>query len=85
MVPILGPKCNKMGPQRQPGIYVGFDSASIICYLEPTTGDVFKARFVDCHFFETTFPKLHATTLEVLPDKLQWKIDFDFWNDPRTC
>ena len=46
-----------MGPQRRIGIYVGLDSPSIIKYLEPMTGDVFKARFADCHFNETVFPQ----------------------------
>ena len=45
-----------MGPQR--GIYVGFDSLSIIRYLEPLTGDVFIARFADYHFNESVFPPL---------------------------
>ena len=40
----------KMGPQCRIGIYLGFDSPSIIKYLEPMTGDVFRARFADCHF-----------------------------------
>lgn len=56
LVPILGPKRTKMGPQQQRGIYVGFDSRSIIRYLEPLTADVFKARFQDCNFFEDQFP-----------------------------
>ena len=29
-VPIAPPQCTKMGPQRRSGIYIGFDSASII-------------------------------------------------------
>ncbi|KAM2052997.1 hypothetical protein ACFX1T_002692 [Malus domestica] len=47
-----------MGPQRRLGIYVGFDSPSIIRYLEPLTGDMFTTRFADCHFNETVFPSL---------------------------
>ena len=47
-----------MGPQRRLGIYVGFESPSIIKYLEPLTGDIFTARFADCHFDETKFPTL---------------------------
>ena len=47
-----------MGPQRRLGIYTGFDSPSIIRYLEPLIGDVFKARFEDYHFNETIFPPL---------------------------
>ena len=42
-VPIAPPQRSKMGPQRRLGIYVGFDSPSIIRYLEPLTGDLFKA------------------------------------------
>ena len=47
-----------MGLQRRLGIYVGFDSPSIMRYLEPLTGDVFTARFADCHFNESVFPSL---------------------------
>ena len=48
----------KMGPQQRLEIYVGFDSPSIIRYLEPLTDDVFTARFADCHFNESVFPSL---------------------------
>ena len=47
-----------MGPQRRLGIYVGYDSPSIIRYLEPSTGDVFTARFAECHFNENLFSPL---------------------------
>ena len=47
-----------MGPQRQLEIYVGFDSSSIIRYLESLKGDVFRARFADFHFDELVFPLL---------------------------
>ena len=57
-VPIAPTQRTKMGLQRRIGIYVGLDSPSIIKYLEPMTGDVFRARFVDCHFNETVFPQL---------------------------
>ncbi|OMP03727.1 Integrase, catalytic core [Corchorus capsularis] len=57
-VPVAPPQRTKMGPQRRLGIYVGFDSSSIIRFLEPLTGDVFTARFADCHFDETEFPPL---------------------------
>ena len=40
------------------GIYVGFQSSSIITYVEPLTGEVFTARFADCHFNENVFPPL---------------------------
>jgi hypothetical protein len=40
----------KMGPQCRLGIYIGFDSPSIITYLKPLIGKIFKARFEDCYF-----------------------------------
>jgi len=57
-VPIAPPQRTKMGPQRRLGIYVGFESPSIIKYLEPLMGDLFTARFVDCQFDETVLPAL---------------------------
>ena len=57
-VPIAPLQRTKMGLQRRLKIYTGFDSPSIIRYLEPLTSDVFKARFEDCHFNETIFPPL---------------------------
>ena len=41
-VPIAPSQHTKMGPQRRLGIYVGFDSPSIIRYLEPLTRDLFR-------------------------------------------
>ena len=43
-VPIAPTQSTKMGPQRILGIYVGFDSPSIIKYLESLTDDVFTTR-----------------------------------------
>ena len=57
-VPIAPPQRSKMGPQRRLGIYVGFDTPPIIRYLEPLTGDAFRARFADCYFNKTVFPPL---------------------------
>ena len=57
-VPITPTQCTKIGHQRRLGIYVDFDSPSIIRYLEPLTGDVFTARFADCHFNENVFSLL---------------------------
>ena len=62
-VPIAPPQRTKMGPQRRSGIYIGFDSPSIIKYLEPLTGDMFRARFADCHFNEVNFPLLRGDKL----------------------
>ena len=57
-VPVAPPQRTKMGPQRRLGIYVGFDSPSIIRYLEPLTGDLFTVRFVDCRFDEINLSQL---------------------------
>ena len=83
-VPIAPPQRTKMGPQRRLGIYVGFESPSIIKYLEPLTGDIFTARFADCQFDESIFPELGGEK------QLKRKIEFS-WNasslshyDPRT-
>jgi hypothetical protein len=37
-----------MGPHRRIVIYVGYQSPSILKYLEPLTGDLFTARSADC-------------------------------------
>ena len=57
-VPIAPTHRPKLGPQRRLGIYVGFQSASIINYIEPLMGEVFTARFADCHFDKNLFPPL---------------------------
>lgn len=49
------------GPHRQLGIYIGCIGPSIILWLHPYTGSVFKARFVDCIFDETTFPTMTSS------------------------
>ena len=54
-VPIAPQKRTKIGPQRRLGIYIGYESPSIIKYLEPSTKDIFITRFVDCHFDESNF------------------------------
>jgi transposase InsO family protein len=64
-VPISPPQRTKMGPQRRLGIYVGYESPSIIKYLEPLTGDQFTARFADCHFDESDFPILGGETKQL--------------------
>jgi hypothetical protein len=57
-VPVSEPKRNTIGPHRQEGIYIGFDSASIIRYLDPISGALLRARFANCRFIETVFPTL---------------------------
>ena len=71
-----------MVPQRRLGIYVGYESPSIIKYIEPLTGDLFTARFADCHFDESYFPALGGGKNQSRKE-ITWKISLDFL-DPRT-
>jgi hypothetical protein len=84
-VPIAPPQRPKMGPQRRLGIYVSFDSPSIIRYLEPMIGDMFITRFVDCYFDETIFPLLGGE--KTVPEErreLSWTVPTLSHFDPRT-
>ena len=58
-----------MGPQRSLGIYVGYESPSIIKYLEPLTGDLFTPQFANCHFNEIVFPTLRGDNKQLDKDK----------------
>ena len=57
-VPIAPTQHIKMGLQWQLVIYVGFDSPSIIRYLEPLTDGVFTAWFANYHFNKSVFLSL---------------------------
>ncbi|KAJ9535920.1 hypothetical protein OSB04_un000919 [Centaurea solstitialis] len=84
-VPIAPPQRTKMGPQRRLGIYVGYESASIIKYLETLTGDLFTARFADCHFDESEFPALGGGTKQLdNQSKISWSELSLSHLDPRT-
>ena len=86
-VPIEPPQRRKMGPQRRLGIYVGYESTKIVRYLEPSTGDLFTARFADCHFDETIFPSLGGDRNNFVPQKrqeLSWSVPTLSHLDPRT-
>ena len=72
-----------MGPQRRLGIYVGFESPSIIRYLEPKTGDVFTGRFADCHFNEAIFPALGGEKKQ-LEKEITWSEPSLLHLDPHT-
>ncbi|KAK9125764.1 hypothetical protein Scep_014610 [Stephania cephalantha] len=85
-VPIPPPNRTKMGPQRKLGIYVGFNSSSIIRYLEPLTGDLFTARFADCHFDEAIFPPLGGDKKPIQKEwrEIAWNASTLSHYDPRT-
>ena len=72
-----------MRPQRRLRIYVGFESPSIIRYLEPLTGDVFTAQFTDCYFTKTTFSTLRGG-IKKLENEITWNVSLLSHLDPRT-
>jgi hypothetical protein len=49
-----------MSPHRKLGIYMRFQSPSIIKYLEPLMGDLFMHWFADCIFNEGHFSALRG-------------------------
>ncbi|KAJ9544551.1 LOW QUALITY PROTEIN: hypothetical protein OSB04_024258 [Centaurea solstitialis] len=59
------------------------DTSSIIRYLEPLTGDVFTARFADCHFNETMFPALGGEK-KIKENDVSWCEPSLSYLDPRT-
>ena len=66
-------------------IYVGFDSPPIIRYLEPLTGDMFTARFADCHFDETVFLSLGGEkTVPKERKELTWVVPTLSHFNPRS-
>lgn len=65
------------------GIYVGYESPSIIKWLEPSTGDLFTARFADCHFDESFFPTLGGENKQ-LGKEISWNELSLAHFDPRT-
>lgn len=52
------PKRHMVGPHMEEGIYIGFDSPSIIRYLVPATCILLKAMFANCRFIENVFPRV---------------------------
>ncbi|KAK4397697.1 Copia protein [Sesamum angolense] len=73
-----------MGPQRRLRIYVGFESPSIIKYLEPMTGDQFTARYLDCQFNETIFLVLGGEDKDIKRKDIAWNATSMYFLDPRT-
>jgi hypothetical protein len=53
-------KATSMSPHGKLGIYMGFQSPSIIKYLEPLMGDLFMHWFADCIFNEGHFLALRG-------------------------
>jgi hypothetical protein len=72
-----------MGPHRKMGIYVGYNSPSIIKYLELLTGDLFTARYADCIFDEDNFPALGGEHNHKCRE-IDWNVEGIQSMDPRT-
>jgi len=62
-----------MKPQRRLRIYIGFDSSSIIRYIESLTGNIFKVRFEECYFDENILTSLgREKSLPEARQKVTW-------------
>ena len=83
-VSISPPQRTSMGPHRKMGIYVGYESLSIIKYLEPRTGDLFKARYADSIFDEEHFPTLGGGLYLKECREIEWTASSIQSLDPRT-
>ena len=84
-VPISLPKRTAMGPHKKLGIYVGYQSPSIIKYLEPLTGDLLTARYTDCIFNEDHFPTLGGDyKYQNECQEINWDAQGISSSDPRT-
>jgi hypothetical protein len=74
-----------MGPHRKVGIYVGFQSPSIIKYLEPLTRDLFTTQFTDSIFDEEHFPALGGDfKYQKECREVNWNTQSVPGTDPRT-
>jgi hypothetical protein len=66
-------------------IYVGYQSPSIIKYLEPLTGDLFMAQYANCIFDEDHFPALGGETkYQKVCQEIDWNVQGIPTSDPRT-
>ena len=68
-----------MGSQHHLGIYIGLDSPSIINFLEPSTSDLFTARFKNYHFNETVFSSLGI--IKASTDGKRKNVEIFSWNE----
>ena len=82
-VPIPPPQRTSI-PHRKLGIYVGYETPSIIKYLEPMTGDLHMARYADCVFDEDDFPILGGDRHPEECREIEWNATGLQSLDPRT-
>ncbi|CAA0822145.1 Unknown protein, partial [Striga hermonthica] len=85
-VPISPSQRTSMGPHRKLGIYIGYESPSILKYLEPMTGDQFTARYADCIFDEENFSALGGDKSPNINKcrEISWNVENLQYFDPRT-
>jgi hypothetical protein len=83
-MPIPPPQRTSMGLHRKLGIYVGYETPSIIKYLEPMTGDLHMARYADCVFDEDHFPALGGERHPEECREIEWNATGMQSLDPRT-
>jgi hypothetical protein len=84
-VSISPPQRTSMGSHRRMGIYVEYQSPSIIKYLESLTGDLFTARYADCIFYEDHFSALVGETkYQNMCQEIDWNVQGIPASDPRT-
>ena len=48
------------------------------------TGDLFKAKFLDCHFDEAKFPILEGEEKKITKGEIAWNVSAQSYLDPRT-
>ena len=65
-----------MGPQRKLVIYIGYESPSILKYLEPIIEDQFIARYANCIFDEDHFLALGGDKNQKLKEcrEISWNV-----------
>ena len=80
---LLHHNAQKMGPQRRLGIYIEYESPSIIKYIEPLTSDIFTSCFVNCYFDEVIFPTLGGEKKQ-LEKEITWCEPSLSYFDTRT-
>jgi hypothetical protein len=67
------------------GIYVGFQSPSILKYLEALTGDLFTIRFADCIFNDDHISALGGDNKFINDGReIVWDEKTIISSDPRT-
>ena len=85
-IPISPPQRTSMGPRRKLGIYIGYESTSILKSLDTIIGDQFTTRYTNCIFDEDHFRTLEGDKnqkLKECPD-ISWNVKDLQYLDPRT-